>query len=180
LTVRLGRAFADPWAGAEGGETPHLSGGEFFGLGRWYAAEGRTAEAEQAYRAALRSLDKGRDRPRPGQAPGTDHVPDLRARVLRTLGCLLKRAGRRSEAFACWQQLALENVDDVLAHVELAKYFEWHVGDLSLAAGWTQAAIARVENWPAGVDRGLTLAELRHRLARLERKRNQQPPGDGA
>jgi uncharacterized protein YprB with RNaseH-like and TPR domain len=180
LATRLCRAFAAPWSGTEEERDERMSGGELFGLGRWYAAENRPAEAERAYRAALRSLDKGRDKPRPGQAPGTDHVPDLRARVLRTLGHLLKRTGRRSEAFAYWQQLALENVDDVLAHVELAKYFEWHVGDLSLAAGWTQAAIARVENWPAGVDRGLTLAELRHRLARLERKRNQQPPGDGA
>jgi uncharacterized protein YprB with RNaseH-like and TPR domain len=180
LATRLCRAFAAPWSGTEEERDERMSGGELFGLGRWYAAENRPAEAERAYRAALRSLDKGRDKPRPGQAPGTDHVPDLRARVLRTLGHFLKRTGRRSEAFAYWQQLALENVDDVLAHVELAKYFEWHVGDLSLAAGWTQAAIARVENWPAGVDRGLTLAELRHRLARLERKRNQQPPGDGA
>ncbi|HUX75236.1 MAG TPA: ribonuclease H-like domain-containing protein [Anaerolineae bacterium] len=170
LTARLGRAFADPWAGAEGGETPRLSSGEFFGLGRWYAAEGRTAEAERAYRTALRSFGTAPDEPGPGQAPAADLAPDLRASVLRTLGYLLKRAGRPAEAFACWQQLALESADDVLAHVELAKYFEWHVGDLSLAAGWTRAALAQVETWPAGMRRDTEQAELRHRLARLERK----------
>jgi hypothetical protein len=58
----------------------------------------------------------------------------------------------------------------VLAHVELAKHFEWHVGDLSLAAGWTRAALAQVETWPAGMRRDTEQAELHHRLARLERK----------
>jgi hypothetical protein len=57
-----------------------------------------------------------------------------------------------------------------MAHVELAKYLEWHVGDLALAAGWTRAALAQVEDWPTGTLRDDALAELRHRLARLERK----------
>ncbi len=165
LAARLCRAFANPWAGAEheghehegherDGRNERLGGAEFFGLGRWYAAEGRLAGAECAYRAAL----------------GAALALDLRAMVLRDLGYLLKRADRRAEAFGYWQQLALEARDDVLAHVELAKYFEWHVGNLSLAAGWTRAALARVENWPAGTRRDVALAELYHRLARLERK----------
>jgi len=149
LAARLCRTFADPWAEAE------LSGPELYGLGRWYAAEGRPAETERAYRASL----------------GTDLTPDLRAKALRDLAYLLKRADRRTEAFAYWQQLALETADDVLAHVELAKYFEWHVEDLSLAVRWTRAALAQVESWPTtGTRREAALAELRHRLARLERK----------
>jgi len=180
LAVRLCRTFADPWAEAE------LSSAEFYSLGRWYAAEGRLAEAEQAYRAALRqSLSRAEargseqdlcpfDKVQRNQVlrkkPGFDLAPDLRAKVLRDLAYFLKRADRRAEALAYWQQLALEAVDDVLAHVELAKYFEWHVGDLSLAASWTRAALARVENWPAGERRAVILASLRHRLARLERK----------
>ncbi len=164
LAVRLCRTFADPWAG------PGLSGPEFYGLGRWYAAEGRLAETERAYRAALR--------PCSGQAIGAGLTPDLRVKVLRDLGYLLKRADRRAEAFGCWQQLALETTDDVLAHVELAKYFEWHAEDLALAAGWTRAALTRVENWPAGEQRSIALAGLRHRLARLERKmKNGEGPG---
>ena len=158
LATRLCQAFADPWAEAG------LSGPEFYGLGRWYATEGRPAETERAYRAAL----------------GTNLTPDLRAKALRDLAYLLKRADRRAEAFAYWQQLALGTADDVLAHVELAKYFEWHVEDLSLAAQWTRAALAQVESWPTtGTRREDTLAELCHRLARLERKigkpQNQAP-----
>jgi len=148
LAARLGRTFADPW-----GQTG-LSGAEFFGLGHWYAAAGRHAEAERAYRTALK----------------IDLASDLRTTVLCVLGFHLKRANRQSEAFACWQQLALEATDDVQAHVELAKYFEWHVGDLSLAAGWTRAALAQVERWPAGMRHAATLAELQHRLTRLEHK----------
>ena len=148
LAAHLCRVFADPWADAA------LSGAEFYGLGRWYEAETRLAEAERAYREAI----------------GTDHTFDLRGKALRDLGYLLKRADRRHEAFACWQQLALETKDDALAHIELAKYFEWHVGDLALAAGWTRAALAQVEDWPTGIRRDDALAELRHRLARLERK----------
>ena len=76
---------------------------------------------------------------------------------------------------AYWQQLALESsdsplADTVLAHVELAKHFEWHQVDLALAAGWTRAAITVVKHWPAGLLREDTLAELHHRLARLARK----------
>jgi len=157
LAARLCRAFAAPWTEGQGGMHTTLSGGELLGLGRWYAAEGRPAEAERAYRAALRA----------------DLDPDLRSRVLRALAYLLKAADRRPEAFAFWQQLALESAGDILAHVELAKHLEWHAGKLALAAGWTQAALAQVERWPRGMGRDAALAELRHRLARLERKRQE-------
>ncbi len=172
LATRLCRAFANPWADPEGESHERdegnegLNGAEFYGLGRWYEAKGRLAEAERAYRAALRQSS--------GQALGADLAPDLHAKALRDLGYLLKRADRRDEAFAFWQQLALEaaldTADHVLAHVELAKYFEWHVENLAPAAGWTRAALARVENWPTGERRAVTMAGLRHRLARLERK----------
>ena len=189
LAARLCRTFANPWAEAEDERYERLSGAEFYGLGRWYAAEGRLTEAEQAYRAALRPFDKAQGRPFDEaqieavgernqvlrKKPGFDLAPDLRTRVLCALGRLLKRAGRRAEAFAYWQQLALEaapdTYDHVLADVELAKYFEWYVGDLSLASGWTQAALTRVESWPPGTRRAVVLAELHHRLARLDRKR---------
>jgi uncharacterized protein YprB with RNaseH-like and TPR domain len=221
LAARVCRAFANPWAEAEheehereherreregerherederherGGERgARLSGAEFFGLGRWYAAEGRPIEAERAYRTVLRlcpgptpSIVEGQALSTvEGQARGAGLPPDLRVEALRTLGYLLKRADRRAEAFAYWQQLAVETAphtaDHILAHVELAKYFEWHVGDLSLAAGWTRAALARVQNWPAGMHREVALAELRHRLARLERKISKaQTPGPKA
>lgn len=148
LAARLCRVFADPWNDSS------LSGAEFYGLARWYEAEDQLAEAERAYRAAI----------------GATLAPGLRPKALRDMAYLLKRAGRRAEAFAYWQQLALKTTDDVLAHIELAKYFEWRVETLSLAAGWTRAALAQVERWPAGMCRDDMLAELRHRLARLEKK----------
>ncbi len=162
LATRLCRAFANPWADGM------LSGAEFYGLGRWYEADGRLAEAERAYRAALRL--------HPGQALGVHLAPDLYAKALRALAYSLKQADRRHEAFGYWQQLALETRDDVLAHVELAKYFEWHVGNLALAADWTRAALAQVENWPAGIRCDAALVELHHRLARLERKTDARTP----
>jgi uncharacterized protein YprB with RNaseH-like and TPR domain len=158
LAAKLCHTLADPWAESEGEKGDKLSGAEFYSLGRWYAKEEQLDETEQAYRAAL---------VRP------DLPTDLRAKVLRDLGYLLKRAGRKGEAFVCWQQLALESTDTVLAHVELAKYFEWDVEDLPLAAGWTRAALALAEGWSAGLQRDDTLAELRHRLERLERKMGQ-------
>jgi uncharacterized protein YprB with RNaseH-like and TPR domain len=148
LAARLWSIFADPW----GQET--LSDAEFYGLARWYEAEKRHADAERAYRTTLRA----------------NRSSDLRTKSLRALGTLLKRADRRTEAFAYWQQLALETADDILAHVELAKTFEWHEEHLSLAAAWTRAALARAERWPKGEHRTATLADLRHRLDRLERK----------
>jgi uncharacterized protein YprB with RNaseH-like and TPR domain len=148
LAARLCDTFADPWARQD------LGGAEFYGLGRWYATEDRPAETERAYRAAL----------------GMELTPELRARVLRDLGYLLKRADRRDEAFAYWEQLALETPDDILGWVEVAKYLEWHARDLDLAAGWTRAALAQVEGWPGDQYRSATLDELQHRLARIDRK----------
>jgi len=182
LAARLCRIFVDPWTLVEDTTGELLTGAELYGLGRWYAAEGRPAEAERAYRAALRPPSKIQIETADGRhpveernqvlqkKPGFDAAPDVRTKVLRALGYLLKQADRRAEAFAYWQQLALESTDDVQAHVELAKYFEWHAEDLALAHRWTQTALARVEAWPSGMHRETLLAELRHRSVRLERK----------
>jgi hypothetical protein len=168
LTIQLCRTFSNPWIDLEDERGTGLSGAELLGIGRWYTALGRVAEAERAYRAVLRTCP-------PGQAvkssvPPDPKTPNLRTKVLRDIGYLLKRDGRRDEALAYWQQLALEAETDILAYVEIAKYFEWYVEDLALAAGWTQAALTQAEKWPIGTHRHATLAELRHRLARLERK----------
>jgi hypothetical protein len=159
LAARLCQTFADPWNVAQAEQRRELSGGELYALGRWYTDEGRVGEAERAYRAALRLC------------PGRESV--LRERTLRELALLLKRDARRDEAFAFWQQLALESAGDargILAHVELAKYFEWIVGDLARAAAWTRAALRRVEGGAPGTYRDARPAELHHRLSRLERK----------
>lgn len=169
LAARLCRAVADPWNREQRGERGGLSGGELYALGRWYTDEGRLGEGERAYRAALRLQ--------------TEVDAALRRRTLRELAYLLKRSERRDEAFAFWQQLALESdcrAEGVLAHVELAKYFEWYVEDLPRAAAWTRAALEEVSAWIPGKRRNETRAELRHRLSRLERKMGQEgPPNSG-
>jgi hypothetical protein len=148
LAVRLSRPLVEPQEAAG-----PVSGVELYGLGRWQTREGAVQEAERAYYCALES----------------DIDPALRARTLWDLGLLLRRADRRDEAFAYWQQLALEQPDDLRPYVELAKYFEWHVERPALAAAWTRAALARADAM-AGDPRRVTVEELRHRLARLERK----------
>lgn len=147
LAVRLSRAFAAPW------KDPTLTSADFYALARWYREAG--GEAERALRTAL--------------AASLPH--DLRQRALRELALLLKRERRRGEAVEWWQQLAAESPADVLAAVELAKTFEWHISRLALAAGWTRLALARVERWPAGAQREQARGEIRHRLKRLRRKR---------
>lgn len=165
LAARLCRAVTDPWNLEQCEERPRLGGGELYALGRWYTDEGRLGEAEQAYRTALR-LQR-------------EVEPALRRRTLRELAYLLKRNERREEAFPFWQQLALESGrhgEDILAHVELAKYFEWYVEDLARAADWTRAALERVSAWSPGTRREEKRVELRHRLSRLERKMGQEGP----
>jgi uncharacterized protein YprB with RNaseH-like and TPR domain len=159
LAVRLCRAFTDPWNMERAEGRRALSGGEMYALGRWYAVEGQVEEAERAYRAALRL--------------GSAGDSTWRERTLRELALLLKRGERRDEAFGFWQQLALESAEGaggVRGHVELAKYFEWYVGDIARAAEWTRAALRRVEGGAPGAHGVGKLAELRHRLSRLERK----------
>jgi len=144
LAVRLCQAFTIP-------QEPALSGPELYCLARWRADVGK--DMEEVMRSALEA-----------GLPG-----DLRLRALRNLALALKRQGRRAEAIQWWQQLASEDPRGVIAPVELAKTFEWHLHRPALAAGWTGLALGRADRWPDGPRRDRTLEELRHRLARLER-----------
>lgn len=102
----------------------------------------------------------------------------------RELGQLLKRAGRRKEAVIHWQQIAATHVDGMTpgqtaleAHVELAKYYEWHQRDLKEAHSWTQQAITIAGGWGAARSSPY-MDELQHRLARLERKMGREEQTD--
>ncbi|MCQ3980384.1 MAG: hypothetical protein DPW09_43785, partial [Anaerolineae bacterium] len=59
----------------------------------------------------------------------------------------------------------------IYAHVELAKYYEHQARDYGEAARWTQAALDLL-NTPTfpRYERRLWLADLQHRLHRLQRK----------
>lgn len=124
---------------------------ELLGLGRWQADLGLVAEAEKSLRLAADP-----ELPTP-----------LYRQALTHLAYLLKRDERREEALPVWQQLACTSFEDVTAHVELAKHFEWHEPDLAEASRWTEEALALVRR--NGDD--TVLGELEHRLARLQRKR---------
>jgi tetratricopeptide (TPR) repeat protein len=98
-----------------------------------------------------------------------DTALDIYHQVLFDLGALLKQNGRRPEAVTYWQQVAVTAFDNVEAHVELAKYYEWEQQDLGSALSWTQQALSLVRGWPAR-DAMLVEEELLHRKIRLERK----------
>ncbi len=71
--------------------------------------------------------------------------------------------GRHPEAVPLWQQIAATTLDDVTAHVELAKFYEWHEPDLVKAIQWTEQGLALNQN-------PVVHPELQHRLSRLKRK----------
>ena len=76
---------------------------------------------------------------------------------------------------AVWQQWLTTvrgpgDAPDSRPYVELAKYYEWQSGDLAQAAMWTQWALHEQEQTPVHGRSPQAQAELRHRLARIQRK----------
>ena len=127
---------------------------DLFSLGKWQADLGLIDEAEQNLRLAAQG----------------DLPLELYHANLHHLGLLLKRNGRSAEAIPIWQQAAATSFDDVTAHVELAKYYEWQTKELAQAAQWTEQALALVQSWGRRGQLHPVRAELDHRLARLQRK----------
>jgi len=128
---------------------------EWVGIGRVYETVEQLDQAEAAWRRAL----------------DADTLPDdLAARLWRELGLRPKRAERWTEALDLWQQWAKRQPHAVEPLVEQAKYYEWQAKDLQQALAATQRALARAEQWPQGRQRWHTIAELRHRKERLQRK----------
>ncbi|MCC6190080.1 MAG: ribonuclease H-like domain-containing protein [Anaerolineales bacterium] len=169
LAAHLMDVFATPLgpAGAVGGgrtraparpETaptlPHPVPEDLLRLACWHDDNGRPAEAEAAFKAAL---------------AGKLKLPD-RERGLARLAALLKRQARRAEAVPVWEQLASFTLDDPTPFVELAKYYEWHARDLGRAQTWTQRALALVKGWDSGWRRDATAALLTRRLERVAAK----------
>ncbi len=87
----------------------------------------------------------------------------------RRLALTQRRRGDLMAAIEVWR-LAAEG-RQVYAHVELAKFYEHQARDYYEAARWTQAALDLV-NAPTfpRYERSQWLADLKHRLARLQRK----------
>jgi hypothetical protein len=130
-----------------------VTGEDLYGLGRLLHDLGQLDRAEVAF----------------AQAAGTSAPSRVREMAMRELGYLLKRQERRGEALPWWQQL-VETSDAVYACEELAKHYEWHDPDLSQAHTWTCRGITLAKDWPRSPKKRATLAELEHRLERLQHK----------
>ncbi|MGC8839107.1 MAG: ribonuclease H-like domain-containing protein [Anaerolineae bacterium] len=133
---------------------PARSSADCYSLALWLEEQGRWEEAEALYRQALAGpLD-------------LEH----RWRAMFRLAVLLKRQGRRQEAVPLWAALADHPRVGLLALEELAKWEEWHHGDLQAAHRFCQKGLERARTWLHGAARRRAEAEFQHRLARLERK----------
>ncbi len=124
---------------------------DLLSLGRWSLQLGDVAKAEQQLRIAIKG----------------DLSLEMYHKGLYELAGLLKRNGRRAEAVPLWQQIASTTFDDVDAHIELAKHFEWQEQDIAKAILWTEQALNLVGRHP------IQSGELAHRLNRLRRKYDQ-------
>ena len=88
-----------------------------------------------------------------------------------SLSLLYKRQAWRDQAAELWEEwISTVPGEDLTPYVELAKHHEWHTRDLAAARGWAAWALRIAEGWPSGITREVTVAELRHRLERVERK----------
>ena len=128
---------------------------DLYSLGRWQADLGLHEAAEQNLRLAAQG----------------DLPLELYHQNLHRLALLLKRNGRSPEALPLWQQIAATSFDDVTAHEELAKYYEWQTQELDQAQRWTEQALNLLASWGRRGQQHPLRAELEHRLARLQRKR---------
>ncbi|MCZ0938264.1 MAG: ribonuclease H-like domain-containing protein [Caldilineaceae bacterium] len=151
LTEVVCGVFADPVAAGAG----HLQPLDLLSMARLQAELERLESAEMLFRAALDQLS------------GRAHL----AESFDGLGRLLKRQHRWEEAATVWQQwLTTVGGPDSRPYVELAKFYEWQSGDLTQAAMWTQWALHEQEKSPVQNRSSEIQTELRHRLARLQRK----------
>jgi hypothetical protein len=155
LLGHVSSALADPY----NGRVEH--GLDFIALGKLFEDLGHWDEAARLYERGLESVHST------GSGQGLDES-DFGAAV-RRLSILQKRRGDLDQAVRLWEQAAEKG--HIYAHIELAKYYEHKLRDVPSSIRWARAARREVEktDLPAYV-RKHWLAEIDHRLARLERK----------
>jgi len=134
-------------------------GVDWYRLGRCYQEAGWLERSAAAYRRALE-----------------DHVPaPVREQAQRQLSFLYKRHGQWQEAVDLWRQW-LDDASEahpgrrLYPYVELAKYYEHRCQDYTTALELVRQAVQLVNSGQVDERSSVMLAELRHRLARLERK----------
>lgn len=80
-----------------------------------------------------------------------------------------KRRHNYSCAIEIWQKAA--NLNQIYAHVELAKYYEHHHKDYASALEWTRSALDFIEHdFSSHTTRQQWISQLNHRLSRLLKK----------
>ena len=89
--------------------------------------------------------------------------------AVKRLSILQKKRGDVDQALRLWEQAAEKG--HIYAHIELAKYYEHKKRNVQTSLQWAKSARAEAEraDLPAYI-RKHWLAEIDHRLARLERK----------
>jgi uncharacterized protein YprB with RNaseH-like and TPR domain len=140
-----------------------LDPAECVSLGRCYDTLGWVEASVRSYRVALQ---------RPAAA-------ESQVLALRELSLLYKRLAWREQAAELWEEwVSTVAGEDLTPYVELAKHHEWHTGELAAARGWAAWALRIAEGWPPGFAREDAVAQLGHRLARIERKLVGLNPGE--
>ncbi len=142
---------------------------ECVSLARCYDALGWVEASVRCYRLALQR----------STAAGNQVL------ALRELSLLFKRLAWREQAAELWEEWVSTvppanglTGEDLTPYVELAKYHEWYTGNLPAARGWAGWARRIAERWPPGLVRDEVVAQLNHRLARIERKLAGQSEGE--
>jgi uncharacterized protein YprB with RNaseH-like and TPR domain len=142
-----------------GGQVEH--GLDFVALGKLFEDLGRWEEAARLFERGLEL------NPSTGAGHGLTEA-DFGLAVKR-LSALQKKRGDFAEALRLWEAAAANG--HIYAHIEMAKYYEHKCRDIKAALQWTRSALEHVEQaeLPAYMQKHW-LEEIRHRLARLERK----------
>jgi uncharacterized protein YprB with RNaseH-like and TPR domain len=131
-----------------------LTGAEALGVARWHESAGRERSAGSAFLAAVESDDQ-----------------EVRVDALRYWTAHLKRSGKRKEAVNFWEEWHRLAHDDTRPCVELAMYYEWHEKEFERAAEWAHTALVCLSHWPKGWRRDQAWDEIKHRIVRLEMKK---------
>ena len=156
LLCRMCDVFDDPDAGG----VQH--GADWLSLGAVFEGAGDCDRATDAYHRALAC-----------RLP-----PELHEQARERLSQLCKRQGAWDQAVEAWAAaVANGTARRLYPYLELAKYYEHRARDYSAAIQTVRQAVVLVESWrirPDSLNQAATLTDLRHRLARLERKLAQQ------
>jgi uncharacterized protein YprB with RNaseH-like and TPR domain len=94
-----------------------------------------------------------------------------RMRALEALAGMLKGKGDFAAAVEFWEAWYASAPDDPRPSIELAKYFEWRLGDPSAAMLWAERALSAVDGMTDGTKRRKIKIAVDHRIERLRRKK---------